>query len=53
MRFTRRKDDTTTIRKVWDDSKTELLGVVGEIRDLCGVGLIEITAGRCHERGGL
>lgn len=44
MKFTRKKDDTSTIRKVWDDEKTVCYGVVGTVSDFLSNGiLIEST----------
>ena len=41
MKFLKRKGDETTIRKVWDDDKTILYGVVGMVEDMLKVGLLE------------
>ena len=41
MKYTTRKGYTGTIRKVWNDDKTVVLGVVGEIGDLIKEGIIE------------
>ena len=34
MRFTKKKDDTSTLRKVWNDDKTVCFGIVGTVDDL-------------------
>lgn len=34
MKFTKRKNDTSTIRKVWSNDKEVCYGVVGTINDL-------------------
>lgn len=34
MKITRKKNDTSTIRTIWNDDKTKTLGVVGTIGDL-------------------
>lgn len=39
--FLKRKGDETTIRKVWNDDKTILYGVVGTVEDMLKVGLLE------------
>ena len=41
MKFLKRKGDETTIRKVWNDDKTILYGVVGTVEDMLKVGLLE------------
>ena len=41
MKFLKRKGDETTIRKVWNDDKTILHGVVGTVEDMLKVGLLE------------
>ena len=45
MKFTTRKDYDGTIRKVWTDDKSQLLGLVGEIGDLIKEGIIESRGG--------
>jgi len=34
MRFTKKKDDASTIRKVWSDDKAICFGIVGTVDDL-------------------
>lgn len=42
MKFLKRKEfENTTIRKVVNDEKTEVLGVVGTVGDMLKVGLLE------------
>lgn len=40
MKFTRKKDDVSTIRKVWDDEKKVCYGVVGTIGDFLSSGIL-------------
>lgn len=40
MKFTRKKDDISTIRKVWNDEKTVCYGVVGTIGDFLSSGIL-------------
>lgn len=41
MRFTIKKGDTSTIRKVWSDDKEVCYGVVGTVGDLLKAGILE------------
>lgn len=41
MKFLKRKGDESTIRKVWNDDKTILYGVIGTVEDMLKVGLLE------------
>lgn len=41
MKFTKKKDDASTIRKVYNDDKTVLYGLVGKIRDLLKAGILD------------
>lgn len=41
MRFTKKKGYEGTVRKVWNDDKTEVLGVVGTFKDLMELGIVE------------
>lgn len=43
MKLTKRKGDTSTVRKVWDDDKTRCYGVVGTIQDLIDCGIMEYS----------
>ena len=46
MKFTTRKDYTGTIRKIWTDDKSKVLGIVGEIGDLLKEGILESYGGQ-------
>lgn len=48
-KLTRKKDDTSTIRKVWTEDKTRLLGVVGQFKDFEALGIIEQREGGSPE----
>ena len=37
MKFLKRKGDESTIRKVWNDDKTILYGVIGTVEDMLKV----------------
>lgn len=41
MRFTKKKDYQGTVRNVWNDDKTELLGTVGTFEDFMKLRIIE------------
>lgn len=41
MRYTKRKGDESTIRKVWSDDKEIFYGVIGTVCDLLAVGILE------------
>ncbi len=41
MRFTKKKGDTSTIRKVWSDDKEVCFGIVGTVGDLLAVGVFD------------
>lgn len=41
MRFTKKRGYEGTVRKVWNDAKTETLGIVGTFEDLMKLGIIE------------
>lgn len=41
MKYTKKKDYDGTIRKVWNDDKSELLGVVGKVGDLLAEGILD------------
>lgn len=41
MRFTKKKDDTSTVRKVWNDDKSTCFGIVGTVEDLLSIGLFD------------
>lgn len=41
MKFTKKKDDASTIRKVYNDDKTILYGLVGKIGDLLKAGILD------------
>lgn len=41
MKFTKKKDDASTIRKVYNDDKTVLYGLVGKIADLLKAGILD------------
>lgn len=41
MKFTKRKGDTSTIRKVYSGDKATCYGVVGKIGDLLKAGILE------------
>lgn len=41
MKLMKRKDDTSTIRKVWNDDKTVLYGVIGTVEDFLRNGIFE------------
>ncbi len=41
MRFTKKRDYTGTVRKVWNDGKTECYGVVGTVEDMLKEGILE------------
>lgn len=43
MTFTKKKGDTSTIRKVYNDSKTTCYGLVGRIDDLLKEGVLDWT----------
>jgi len=41
MIFTKRKDDPSTIRKVWNDDKSRCYGLVGKVGDLVDSGFMD------------
>lgn len=41
MKLTKKKGDDSTLRKIWNDDKTEVIGVVGTFKDLLVAGIIE------------
>lgn len=41
MKFTRKKNDASTIRKVWSDDKEVCFGVVGTVGDLLAAGIFD------------
>lgn len=41
MRFTKKRDYTGTVRKVWNDGKTECYGVVGTVEDMLKESILE------------
>ena len=41
MKFTKKKDDASTIRKVYNDDKTICYGLVGKISDLLKEGVLD------------
>ena len=41
MIFTKRKDDTSTIRKVWCDDRSRCYGLVGKVGDLVDSGIMD------------
>ena len=41
MKLAKKKNDETTIRKVYNDDKTTCYGLVGQIRDLLKAGVLE------------
>lgn len=41
MKLTKKKDDTSTIRKVYNDDKTACYGLVGKIGDLLQEGVLD------------
>jgi len=41
MRFTRKRDYAGTIRKVWNDNKTECYGLVGTVEDMLRENILE------------
>lgn len=44
MKLTKKKDDNSTLRKIWNDEKTEVLAMVGTFKDLLDVGIVENVA---------
>lgn len=46
MVFTKRKGNSSTIRKVYNDEKTKVLAIVGTIQDLMDANLVTITPGK-------
>lgn len=43
-----RMNKSSTLRQVYNDSKTKLLGYVGTIKDMTEAGLIPYTGKRCN-----
>lgn len=41
MVLTKKKNYSGTIRKVWNDDKTKVLGLIGTVGDLLGEGVFE------------
>lgn len=41
MKFLKNKNNPESIRKITDDERTKVLAVVGQIKDLMEIGLIE------------
>lgn len=41
MKLTKKKNDDSTLRRIWNDEKTEILGVVGTFKDLLAAGIVE------------
>lgn len=41
MKFTKKKDDVSTIRKVYNDDKSICYGLVGKINDLLKEGVLD------------
>lgn len=40
MRFTKRKNDNSTLRKVWNDDKSKCYGLVGTVGDIVDSGIM-------------
>ncbi|MBE5807093.1 MAG: hypothetical protein E7317_02000 [Clostridiales bacterium] len=49
MKYTTKKGYTGTIRKIWTDDKSKVLGVVGEIGDLLKEGILESCTQYSHD----
>ena len=45
MKFFQKRNDTSTIRKVWDDEKTICYGIVGTMADLSAANIITLAEG--------
>ncbi len=41
MKFLQKRDYTGTVRKIVNDDKTEVLGIVGTFKDLMDLGIVE------------
>ncbi len=41
MKFTKKRDYVGTIRKVWNDGKTECYGIVGTVEDMLKEDILE------------
>ena len=41
MKFLKKRDYTGTVRKIVNDDKTEVLGIVGTFKDLMDLGIVE------------
>lgn len=41
MKFLKKRDYTGTVRKIVNDDKTEVLGIVGTFKDLMELGIVE------------
>ena len=41
MKYLKKKNDTTTVRKVWSDDREVCYGVIGTVSDLLQVGILD------------
>lgn len=41
MVLTKKKGDNSTLRKIWNDDRSECMGVVGTFEDLLAAGIVE------------
>lgn len=44
MKLTKRKNDNSTIRKVWNDEKTYVYGIIGTVEDLLEAKILEFCS---------